>query len=307
MATNKRKDSAALFELIDKSTLRVPKNATGALKIPTWWSSKGNPPTKMAASAPAAGVAAPGETGTATLDPASNSANPYATTVPSIRPPVPAATPAADAGVRRATALPPKPQVYIPNTMDRANLSRGSSSRYVPGTQVPIWVAVVGAVAAIVIIVAAIAVAMHRHPSATTGGEGIPGMGGNTKIIPNISPYDPTKSGGGVSGAQAGRVLPSPLPRDPRLYYLVIANYPRQDMADKAANFLADHGVALSIEPSAGHYWLISAQGFAKMEDPDAQALQRNVIEIGHLQFEGRKHRGGIFPDAHFSYIARGG
>ena len=43
MATNKRKDAAALFELIDKSTLKVPKNA-GALRIPNWWSSKTNPP-----------------------------------------------------------------------------------------------------------------------------------------------------------------------------------------------------------------------------------------------------------------------
>ena len=29
MATNKRKDAAALFELIDKSTLKVPKTASG--------------------------------------------------------------------------------------------------------------------------------------------------------------------------------------------------------------------------------------------------------------------------------------
>ena len=41
MATNKRKDAAALFELIDKSTLKVPKGA-GSLKIPSWWSSKTN-------------------------------------------------------------------------------------------------------------------------------------------------------------------------------------------------------------------------------------------------------------------------
>jgi hypothetical protein len=42
MATNKRKEAAALFELIDKSTLKVPKQA-GSLKIPAWWSSKSNP------------------------------------------------------------------------------------------------------------------------------------------------------------------------------------------------------------------------------------------------------------------------
>jgi hypothetical protein len=44
MATNKKKDAASLFELIDKSTLKVPK--TGALKIPSWYSSKTNPPTQ---------------------------------------------------------------------------------------------------------------------------------------------------------------------------------------------------------------------------------------------------------------------
>lgn len=43
MNTGKKKDAAVLFELIDKSTLKVPKNA-GALKIPSWWSSKTNPP-----------------------------------------------------------------------------------------------------------------------------------------------------------------------------------------------------------------------------------------------------------------------
>lgn len=46
MATNKRKDAAALFELIEKSTLKVPKGGNGALKIPSWWSSKVNPPTE---------------------------------------------------------------------------------------------------------------------------------------------------------------------------------------------------------------------------------------------------------------------
>ncbi|MCL2647359.1 MAG: hypothetical protein FWD61_10215, partial [Phycisphaerales bacterium] len=47
MATNKRKDAAALFELIDKSTLKVPKGGGGgSLKIPSWWSSKSNDPSE---------------------------------------------------------------------------------------------------------------------------------------------------------------------------------------------------------------------------------------------------------------------
>ena len=61
MATNKRKEAAALFELIDKSTLKVPKNA-GALKIPSWWSSKSNPPTDSAPPHPAAPASPPATT-----------------------------------------------------------------------------------------------------------------------------------------------------------------------------------------------------------------------------------------------------
>ena len=53
MATNKHKDAAALFELIDKSTLKVPKGA-GALKIPSWWSSKTNPATATLSPSPVA-------------------------------------------------------------------------------------------------------------------------------------------------------------------------------------------------------------------------------------------------------------
>ncbi len=58
MSTNKRKEAAALFELIDKSTLKVPKNA-GALKIPNWWSSKSNPPASPQTPASPA-IGAPG-------------------------------------------------------------------------------------------------------------------------------------------------------------------------------------------------------------------------------------------------------
>jgi len=66
MATNKNKDAAALFELIDRSTLKVPKNA-GALRIPSWWSSKNNPPTEPAHAAPTPTAHAPAPTPPANL------------------------------------------------------------------------------------------------------------------------------------------------------------------------------------------------------------------------------------------------
>jgi hypothetical protein len=68
MATNKRKDAAALFELIDKSTLKVPKNA-GSLKIPRWWSSPSATPNAPAAPAKPARTKSAGaaEAGTAAV------------------------------------------------------------------------------------------------------------------------------------------------------------------------------------------------------------------------------------------------
>jgi hypothetical protein len=84
MATNKRKDAAALFELLDKSTLKVPKNPNGSLKIPSWWSSKTNPvsdvakitarfnpnPTPTGAPTPAVPTATPGQRAMPTSVPA---------------------------------------------------------------------------------------------------------------------------------------------------------------------------------------------------------------------------------------------
>ncbi|MEI8198057.1 MAG: hypothetical protein WCI73_19355, partial [Phycisphaerae bacterium] len=99
MATNKRKDAAALFELIDKSTLKIPKDAKGALKIPAWFSSKTNPPPTLPP-APAAlpednlpllpdqPAAAPPVSPTTTA-----SLPPVGTHSPSIRPPQRSTTP----------------------------------------------------------------------------------------------------------------------------------------------------------------------------------------------------------------------
>ncbi len=53
MSDQKPKSNVTLFELVGKSTLKVPKNA-GALKIPSWWSSKTNPPTVTIAGQPKA-------------------------------------------------------------------------------------------------------------------------------------------------------------------------------------------------------------------------------------------------------------
>ena len=43
MASNKKKDAAALYELLDKSTLKVTRKPGTPLKIPSWWSGRNNP------------------------------------------------------------------------------------------------------------------------------------------------------------------------------------------------------------------------------------------------------------------------
>lgn len=309
MATNKRKDAAALFELLDKSTLRVPKNATGALKIPSWWSSKTNPPSKssagVAAVASATGVAAPEKAVTAQPAPAQAaiSAKPGTDTPPSIRPAAVAPVRPGGASTPGGSTLPTPARVYAPQTVNPATLNRAGRPRYLPGTQVPIWVAALGGIAALAIIVAVLWSAMHAHSAGLPGSEAPPDLGVPGRTIPSITTYDPRRDGAPEANPPAGRVLPSQSDRDPNLYYLVIERYPRQDIAEKAAKFMADHGVDVSIESSRGYFWLISGKAFAKMSAPDAQAFQRKVIEIGREPFEGRKRK--LFNSAYFTHVTR--
>ena len=87
----------------------------------------------------------------------------------------------------------------------------------------------------------------------------------------------------------------------------MVETYPlRDDMAQKAAEFLASKGIDVSIEASGGHYYVISGKGFTAMSDPDAQAFQRRVIKLGFLPIDGKKAKGGYFPNAGFVHIRTG-
>ena len=127
MSTNKRKEAAALFELIGKSTLKVPKNA-GALKIPNWWSSKSNPPASpQTPSSPAIG--APGSLVSRTNESSKPRPIPQSRITPppaSAPTPSPAQTPAVPAIAPRSTEQDPPP------TPSTASSSRPSGSRANP-------------------------------------------------------------------------------------------------------------------------------------------------------------------------------
>jgi hypothetical protein len=279
MATNKRKDSAALFELIDKSTLKVPKNATGSLKIPSWWSSKGNPAVKSTVPA-----ALP-----VTEKPAAATGS---------TPPRPTVSTPAEAAPR-PTLTPAKAPVYAPPP---GVVSRPSRASYVPGTNIPIWAAVIGGLAAAIIIVGAIWVATHQTPApATTTPDGT--LVGPGPVAPHgITPLHPEN---GIAGPRQGHVYGSQPNRNPQLFYLVIAHYPKDDVARGAAQFLAAYGVDVCIESSKGYFWLISYNGFPTMSSAEAQAFQRKVIEIGKEHKDG-KRKVSVFNSAYFSHVVSG-
>ena len=160
----------------------------------------------------------------------------------------------------------------------------------------------VGGTLALLIVIAAIMVAVRPRPSSVANTNNHPAPLAGPGSMSNITPYDPAKD----PNANSGQFNAPPVQRDAQLLYLVIECYPRQEMAVKAARFLADHGVDVTIEPSKGSFWLISTRGFAKAESREAQAFQRKVIEIGKEKFEGHTRRISIFNSANFRHIARG-
>jgi hypothetical protein len=112
MATNKRKEAAALFELIDKSTLKVPKNA-GALKIPSWWSSKTNP-TPPAPAAPASPKPSPSPLARTAAQPVAPASPPSPPAPPTAASPAvaPSVAPVAEAPAPAAPEASPPPVPY---------------------------------------------------------------------------------------------------------------------------------------------------------------------------------------------------
>jgi hypothetical protein len=145
MATNKRKDAAALFELIDKSTLKVPKSG-GSLKIPNWWSNKTEPPPKEGGTA-RAGAAAQGRSDVAVAEPPEAPApravteptpaqprlfepppaNVTPTSTPSIRPPLVSVAAVLADPVGVSAASPPSPS-SMPASPSTAATLRPSAS-----------------------------------------------------------------------------------------------------------------------------------------------------------------------------------
>jgi hypothetical protein len=345
MATNKRKESAALFELIGKSTLKVPKNAS-ALKIPEWWSSKTNPPSTPPKTAP--------NTSDETLDSVAATATditpvpaqhrlfePPPADVksgvsPSIRPPGPAAANGSSSTVRASPALETKPvtsavpvstpkperanpvRIFAPQTMSqsaiplrRGGMGGSGGESYRHNGRIPLWALVMAVVVLVLVVVTVVAAiytwAKSRHavPTHASSSSALTVQLGNVvlpptaSLLPPVAPVQPLVNSTPVSNDTAdstakGTVYgPGVIQRSPDLYYVIIASTPSAPIAKRNADFLADHGIDVSIEISTGPggkgYWyrLVSVQGYPSTVT--GNPFLKRIVLIGHLHPDFKK------------------
>jgi hypothetical protein len=137
--------------------------------------------------------------------------------------------------------------------------------------------------------------------------EPMPNGMNNQPQLPPVSQGSEAPNPAPQVGSQAapGQVIPAAdIPRSPNLVYLVILTT-QPEYAQNAADFLAQHGIDVTIEQGLGsHVTVVSVQGFAQRSSQEALEFRRRVVEIGEL-FPGA-HRGqSVWGDAYYSPIHR--
>lgn len=265
MATNKRKEAPALFELLDKSTLRVPKSNAGSLKIPTWWSNRNPRRPEMP----------PDENAPPTPD----------------QPQPPITPPFASGPVDFARLLPPANRWFLPVTIlllllltlvvvhfVSAGISAPTATGHLP--------------------------AHLTVPSGRTK-IGLGKVPGATEHPLNSRPGRPVQPATGGGGAQqSGRVLPaSQVHRYTGHWYLIIVTT-RPALAQKAAQFIARHGVDVSVQHDRnGDASVVSVRGFLKRDSPSARRFRQYVVQIGREVGQARRTGHGAWDDAYYVFI----
>ncbi len=275
MAANKKKDAAALYELLDKSTLKVTRKAGAPLKIPSWWS--GRNAATPAAPAPADASAAP-------TDPAAAKPN---------APPPRTPGGASPFGIRNSARL---EELFL---------------RYRP--------LILVLAALVVMIMIALVVFRATGPKTHAGKVPpimVPGVE-QPRLVPDNNSSrrsrgnTPSQRGGGqaatpAAAAPTARVYPSSqVQRRSGYYYLVIVTTLPQ-YARSAAQFIAAHGVSVTIEQAQRPYdAVVSVLGFRHRASRAARAFQRRVVQIGDLMPGARRAHRSIFNTAFFAQVHR--
>jgi hypothetical protein len=334
MATNKRKESAALFELIDKSTLKVPKSS-GSLKIPSWWSSKTNPATAKAspaASPPQVAAPPPLSVPATTPEPSRVVASPAP--VAAHAPPADVGTPAEDAPVQHRLFDPPPPNVTPPTSPSiRPPMAGAAPVHMAPAISPPK--------------VEPKAPEIPPLPKPEHAVEAPPGTPAPRVFAPQTyaqdrKPWSPPRPGAfarlpmwAIVSAVAvlailvcvvvfiaqglgktprnGNNTPPPVvvqpgklyeggtvARSQERYYIIVCSTPAQTVAQNNAGLLLANGIDCSIERvSEGNvlmFMLVSVQGFSS--NTEAQLFLKKIQEIGNRAnpnpFKDARPRNGL-------------
>ncbi len=279
MATNKRKEAPALFELLDKSTLRVPKGNAGSLKIPSWWSNRNAPRTTAGPEESAPPEQAP-VSGQAQKPPPNQAHNP---------PPV---TPPFAGPVDFARLLPPANRWFVPVTILLLLLITLLVVHFVSsgGRQT---------------------VAAGHLPARLTVPTGSPKIGlmpvkgstehpvgGRQTSVPQPAPPPAAAQPG------AGRVVPAADRRFKIHHWYLIIVTTQPPLAQKAAQFIARHGVDVSVQQDRnGYASVFSVRGFLKRDSPGARRFRQYVVQIGREVGQAQRTGHGAWDDAYYYYI----
>jgi hypothetical protein len=202
--------------------------------------------------------------------------------------------------------------------------------------RIPPWAIIAGAAGVFTLLALILFLALHgRHKptptfptgvdlhSSTTGtfslqnGSSQPPTPGDTRAPqallppkytpPTLTPTDTDTDTGAPDTAEPGKVFgPGTVERDPKLYYIVIASTPSASIAQKNADFLANHGIDVSIEKRnspSGHtslFTLISVKGFPTLTE--AESYKKKIVLIGHQHPDFVKYR-KVWDDAYAAQI----
>jgi hypothetical protein len=139
-------------------------------------------------------------------------------------------------------------------------------------------------------------------------------LAGSSQLLP---PSPPQTDGGTAPDGEAtedvreGKVYgPGVVKHSPELYYLMISSTPTASVAQKNAEFLAKHGVDVSIEivgsanGKTRWYKLISVQGFPTLVE--AEPFRKKIVAIGHLTPDFRKYH-KVWDDAFPAHVSSAG
>ncbi len=329
MATNRKKGSAALFELIDKSGAKSGRHSGSGMKMPAWLD-KYNHPQGGSTGDAATESGNPPATATGPVA-GSQSGSPMPTSgadKPSLGQVYHAPAPVPDQSPAPATANRPLGRTG----MDNPVLLDVLVAKFRPWLLFALFFFIFLLIAGLIILATRRSAAPDDRTTGTSfndsnanvpaaiqpGGNSstlIPAVpqspannlpSSNYQIVPANPSANPIANPAPRPKARVGKIVPAAnVPRLADHWYLVILTTQPQ-YARTAARFIAHHGVSVSIETGTNNLAeVVSVRGFKHRGGRRALAFRRRVIAIGRLVPGIKRKHDSVWGDAYYVQIVR--